>query len=61
MSHSAMPANTARASAAVTRFGESRLPDAHTLVQADDVLHIVVPSQTVSELDDQVQEGPSDV
>lgn len=47
--------------AAVTRFGESRLPDARTLVQADDVLHIVVPSQTVADLDDLMLEGPSDV
>lgn len=46
--------------AAVTRFGDCRLPDARTLVQADDVVHLVVPSQAVRDLDDLLREGPSD-
>lgn len=47
--------------AAVTRFGECRLPDGQMLVQDGDVLHLVVPSQTVRELDGLMQEGPADV
>jgi len=46
--------------AAVTRFGSCRIPDTDTLVQADDVLHLALPSDAVRGLDDQLQRGPSD-
>lgn len=45
----------------VTRFGECRLPTESTLVQADDVLHLAVPTTSVATLDDLLSEGPSDV
>lgn len=46
--------------AAVTRFGECRIPDGDTLVQSDDVLHLALPSESVRGLDDLLQRGPSD-
>ena len=46
---------------AVTRFGECRLPAPGVLVQADDLLHLAVPSTTVARLDDLLSEGPADV
>lgn len=46
---------------AVTRFGRCELPDGGTLVQADDVLHLVVPSEAVPEMDGRLQEGPTGV
>lgn len=46
--------------AAVTRFGECRLPDGQMLVQADDVLHVAVPSQSVRDLDGLLKEGSPD-
>ena len=46
--------------AAVTRFGECRIPDRDTLVQADDVLHLAVPSEAVRGLEDLLQRGSSD-
>lgn len=45
---------------AITRFGECRIPDADTLVQADDVLHLAVPSTVVDALDDLLERGPTD-
>lgn len=47
--------------AAITRFGQCSIPDGQMLVQADDVLHLVVPSRAVRDLDALLQEGPSDV
>ena len=46
--------------AAVTRFGECRIPDGDTLVQSDDVVHLALPSESVGGLDDLLQRGPSD-
>lgn len=46
---------------ALTRFGECRLPDPQALVQADDLLHLAVPSTAVAELDHLLSEGPADV
>lgn len=44
----------------LARFGEGQIPDARTLVQADDVLHLAVPSASVPELDELLGEGPAD-
>ena len=46
--------------AAITRFGECRIPDGNTLVQAQDLLHLAVPSGTVEGLDDALTRGPAD-
>lgn len=45
----------------LTRFGEGRLPNADTLVQAQDIVHLAVPSATVAELDEVLRRGPADV
>ncbi|WP_295651741.1 TrkA family potassium uptake protein [uncultured Dietzia sp.] len=45
----------------LTRFGEGRLPNADTLVQAQDIVHLAVPSATVAELDALLRRGPADV
>lgn len=44
----------------LTRFGEGRLPLPDTLVQADDIVHLAVPSTAVADLDDLLRQGPSD-
>ncbi|MDV8000368.1 TrkA family potassium uptake protein [Rhodococcus sp. IEGM 1408] len=46
--------------AAITRFGECRVPDARTLVQAEDLLHLAVPAGAVEGLDDTLERGPAD-
>ena len=46
--------------AAITRFGECMVPDSRTLVQADDLLHLAVPSGAVEGLDDSLERGPAD-
>ena len=46
--------------AALTRFGECTIPDARTLVQADDLLHLAVPSGSVGGLEDTLERGPAD-
>jgi len=45
---------------AVTRFGECRVPDQGTLVQAEDLLHLSLPAGALEGLDDALAEGPSD-
>lgn len=45
---------------ALTRFGQCRIPDAGTLVQADDLIHLALPSGAVDGLDDALEKGPSD-
>ncbi|MCD2261741.1 TrkA family potassium uptake protein [Dietzia aurantiaca] len=45
----------------LTRFGEGRLPNADTLVQAQDIVHLAVPSATVAELNALLRRGPADV
>ncbi|MBB1033055.1 TrkA family potassium uptake protein [Dietzia sp. CQ4] len=45
---------------ALTRFGECRVPGGSTLVQADDLIHLAVPSGVVDDLDDILERGPSD-
>lgn len=45
---------------AVTRSGECRIPDAHTLVQADDLLHLAVPCAVVDDLDAELERGLTD-
>ncbi|MFL0578410.1 potassium channel family protein [Dietzia sp. 179-F 9C3 NHS] len=45
---------------AVTRFGECRVPDARTLVQADDLLHLSLPSSALDDLDTAFATGPTD-
>ena len=45
---------------ALTRFGECRIPAAGALVQADDLLHLAVPTGAIGDLDDRLQRGPSD-
>ena len=44
----------------LSRFGEGLLPDDDTVVQADDVLHLAVPSEAVRGLEDLLQRGSSD-
>lgn len=46
--------------AAISRFGECRIPDRDTLVQADDLLHLAVPAGAVDGLDDALERGPDD-
>ncbi|HJC29593.1 MAG TPA: TrkA family potassium uptake protein [Candidatus Dietzia intestinipullorum] len=46
--------------AALSRFGRCRVPDARDLVQADDLLHLAVPTDTVETLESTLGEGPSD-
>lgn len=43
---------------ALTRFGECRIPEESDLVQADDVLHLAVPSGIVDRLTALLEEGP---
>lgn len=45
---------------AVTRFGRCEIPGPGTIVQADDLLHLAVPSTEVDQLDDLLERGPSD-
>ena len=45
---------------ALTLFGECRVPGGSTLVQADDLIHLAVPSGVVDDLDDILERGPSD-
>ncbi|WP_194861658.1 TrkA family potassium uptake protein [Dietzia sp. SYD-A1] len=45
---------------ALTRFGECRVPDGDTLAQAEDLIHLAVPSAVVDDLDDIVKRGPAD-
>ena len=45
---------------ALTRFGQCRIPDTDTIVQADDVLHLAVPSSLVDDLDEILKRGPHD-
>lgn len=46
--------------ASITRFGECTIPNSRTLVQADDLLHLAVPSGAVDGLDDTLERGPAD-
>lgn len=46
--------------AAVTRFGECTIPRPGSLVQADDLVHLVLPAESVDRLPTLLQEGPSD-
>src|SRR5699024_10076675 len=43
--------------AALSRFGRCRVPDARDLVQADDLLHLAVPTDTVETLESTLGEG----
>jgi len=45
---------------AVTRFGECGIPRPDTLVQADDIIHLALPSAAVDGVDARLQRGPSD-
>lgn len=46
--------------AALTRFGRCLVPGPDLLVQADDLIHLTVRSETVDSLDDALEQGPSD-
>lgn len=46
--------------AALTRFGDCGIPGRHALVQADDVLHLTVPTDIVGSLDSALEGGPTD-
>lgn len=46
--------------AALTRFGECRVPGPGTLVQADDVLYLAVPTGAAESLHTTAERGPSD-
>lgn len=46
--------------ATLTRFGETSIPWAHALVQADDIIHIALPSAAVDTLESVLDRGPSD-
>lgn len=45
---------------AITRFGESRIPGADTRVQADDTIHLAVPSSALDALGELLERGPTD-
>lgn len=44
----------------VTRFGECSLPGADTIVQSADIIHLALPSTSVTELGDLLRQGPVD-
>lgn len=46
--------------ATVTRFGQCRIADDGVLVQADDVVHVVVPAADIGRVGQLLEEGPPD-